>query len=106
MRDGPIEFVQFMRFLDGLGDGWPAILVLGLLAGVVARLVTTQTREVGLLSTALLGIAGAVLGVFAAGWLGIELDGTGRRFLAALAGSLALAFAGTLFRRPPREPAG
>lgn len=106
MENGPIEFVQFVRFLDGLGDGWPAIVVLGILAGIVARMVTSNRRSVGLLSTALLGIAGALLGVWAAKALGIALEGTGSRFLAALAGSLTLALLGTLFRRrAPRSEA-
>ena len=99
MHDGPIEFVQFVRFLESLGDGWPAIIVLGVLTGVIARMVTTRQRQVGFLSTCLLGIAGALLGVTVAKALAIPLDGLGARFLAALAGSLALALAGTLFRR-------
>jgi len=99
MENGPIEFVQFVRFLDSLGDGWPAIIVLGILAGIVARLVVTERRHVGLLSTALLGIAGALLGVWAAKALDIALPGSGSRFLDALAGSLTLALIGTLFRR-------
>jgi len=103
MHDGPIEFVQFVRFLESLGDGWPAIIALGVLAGMIARLATTQQRQVGFLSTCLLGIAGAVLGVTAAKFLAIPLQGLGARFLAALAGSLLLALLGTLFRRkaPP-----
>jgi uncharacterized membrane protein YeaQ/YmgE (transglycosylase-associated protein family) len=107
MENGPIEFVQFVRFLDSLGDGWPAIIVLGVLAGFVARFMTTNRREVGLLSTALLGIAGALLGVWAAKALGIALQGTGSRFLAAFAGSLVLALLGTVFRRkaPPSSDA-
>ena len=103
MHDGPIEFVQFVRFLESLGDGWPAIIALGVLAGMIARLATTQQRQVGFLSTCLLGIAGAVLGVTAAKFFAIPLQGLGARFLAALAGSLLLALLGTLFRRkaPP-----
>ena len=106
MNDGPIELVQFLRFLDGLGDGWVAIAVLGILAGFVARLTTTTRRKVGLLSTCLLGIAGAVLGVYGAKALGYPPTGTGTRFLAALAGSFVIAFAGSLLRRKaPPEPA-
>ena len=106
MNDGPIELVQFVRFLDGLGDGWAAIVVLGILAGFIARMVTTTRRNIGLLSTCLLGIAGAVLGVYGAKALGYAPTGTGTRFLAALAGSFVLAFAGSLLRRKaPGEPA-
>jgi len=102
MENGPIEIVQFVRFLEGLGDGWPALIVLGLLAGIIARLMTTRRREVGLFSTALLGVAGAWLGVQAAQAFEIPLQGPGARFLAALAGSLALALLGTV-KAPPSD---
>lgn len=105
MENGPIEIVQFVRFLQGLGDGWLAIVVLGILAGFVARLMTTTQRTVGLLSTCALGIAGALLGVYGAGALGYPPTGPGTRFLAALAGSFLLAFAGSALRRkPPVQP--
>lgn len=106
MENGPIEVVQFVHFLDRLGDGWAAIVVLGILAGFVARMVTTTRRNIGLFSTCLLGIGGAVLGVYGAKALGFAPTGTGTRFLAALAGSLLIAFASTLLRRTPRQPAG
>lgn len=99
MHDGPIEFVQLMNFIDSLGDGWLAIVVLGIIAGFLARFITTRKRNIGLIPTCLLGIAGALLGVTVAGWLGIALEGTGMRFLAAFVGSLALAMLGGLFRR-------
>jgi uncharacterized membrane protein YeaQ/YmgE (transglycosylase-associated protein family) len=101
MENGPIEIVQFVRFLDGLGDGWAAILILGVFAGFIARFVTTSEKTVGLLSTCLLGVAGAVLGVYGAKALGYAPTGTGTRFLAALAGSLLLAIAGSRLRRKP-----
>jgi len=104
--NGPVEWVQFVRFLDSLGDGWPAIVVLGVLAGIVARMITSTQRQVGLLGAALLGIAGAVLGVYAARWLGVALTGPGTRFLAALAGSLLLAMIGGVLRRRSAPPAG
>lgn len=102
MEHGPVQFVQFVRFLESLGDGWPAIIVIGFLAGFVARMMTTRARVVGFWSICLLGIAGALLGVGAARMLDIPLQGVGARFLAALAGSLILAMLGSMFRR--REP--
>lgn len=104
MHDGPIEFVQFMHFIDSLGNDWLAIGVLGVIAGFLVRFITTKRRNIGLISTCLLGIAGAVLGVTVAEWLGIALGGTGMRFLAAFIGSLALAMLGGLFRRKDRKP--
>ena len=105
MTDGPIEFVQFMRLFDRLGDGWVALVVIGLFAGFLVRFATSNQRSIGLWSTALLGVAGAVLGVAVAGALGIALPGPGSRFLAALAGSFALSLLGGLFRRKEKPEA-
>lgn len=99
MEHGPIQFVQFVRFLESVGDGWLSILVYGVFAGFLARFITTRERRIGLFATCLLGIAGALLGVVAARLLGIELEGPGMRFLAAFAGSLALAMLGGLLPR-------
>ena len=105
MHDGPIEIVQFMQLFDRLGDGWVALVVIGLFAGFLVRFATSNQRSIGLWSTALFGIAGAVLGVAVAGALGIALPGPGSRFLAALAGSFALSMLGGLFRRREKPEA-
>jgi len=105
MTDGPIEIVQFMQLFDRLGDGWPALVVLGLFAGFLVRFATSNQRTIGFWSTAAFGIAGAFLGVAAAGALDIALSGVGARFLAALAGSIALSLLGGLFRRPAKPQA-
>lgn len=99
MEHGPIQLVQFVRFLDSVGDGWLSIVVYGVFAGFLARFITSRERRIGLFSTCLLGIAGALLGVGVAGLLGIELAGPGLRFLAAFAGSLAIALLGGLLPR-------
>ena len=98
MHDGPIEIVQFLQLFDRLGDGWVALVVIGLFAGFLVRFATSNQRSIGLLSTAVFGVAGALLGVAVAGALGIALPGPGSRFLAALAG-FALSLLGGLFRR-------
>jgi uncharacterized membrane protein YeaQ/YmgE (transglycosylase-associated protein family) len=105
MQDGPIEIVQFMQLFDRLGDGWVALVVIGLFAGFLVRFATSNQRSIGLLSTAVFGVAGAVLGVAVAGALGIALPGPGSRFLAALAGSFALSMLGGLFRRREKPEA-
>ena len=105
MQDGAIEIVQFMQLFDRLGDGWVALVVIGLFAGFLVRFATSNQRSIGLWSTALFGIAGAVLGVAVAGALGIALPGPGSRFLAALAGSFALSMLGGLFRRREKPEA-
>ncbi len=102
MEHGPIQLVQFVRFLDGLGGGWLAIVVYGVFAGFLAAFITSRERRIGLLPTCLLGISGALLGIGAAHLLGIGLHGPGMRFLAAFAGSLALALLGGLLTRRRR----
>jgi uncharacterized membrane protein YeaQ/YmgE (transglycosylase-associated protein family) len=99
MRDGPIEVVQFLHLFERLGDGWPAIALLGALAGFLVRFTTSSRRTIGFWSTCLFGAAGAFLGIAVAHWLGIALAGTGARFLAALAGSATLGLLAGLLRR-------
>jgi uncharacterized membrane protein YeaQ/YmgE (transglycosylase-associated protein family) len=106
MEHGPVELVQFSRAMQWLGDGWLGWVVVGILAGVAVRLMTSSQRSVGLLTACALGIAGAALGWYGARWLGVALPGPGLRFLAAFAGSLALSMAATtlarMLRRTPR----
>ena len=63
MHDGPIEIVQFLQLFDRLGDGWVALVVIGLFAGFLVRFATSNQRSIGLLSTPTLSVAGAVLGL-------------------------------------------
>ena len=106
MAQGPVQLVQFAQAFATLGDGWLALAVIGILAGLCARLMTSAQRHVGLLSACALGIAGAALGFYAAKWLGIALTGPGTRFLAALAGSLLLATLGGATARMLRRTPG
>jgi uncharacterized membrane protein YeaQ/YmgE (transglycosylase-associated protein family) len=92
MEQGPIQFVQFVRFLDAAGNGWPALLVYGMFAGFLARVVTAREASISLVSAAALGVAGTLLAVAAAKLLGVTLAGVGARFLAAFAGSVAIAW--------------
>ncbi|WP_454042386.1 GlsB/YeaQ/YmgE family stress response membrane protein [Cellulosimicrobium sp. Marseille-Q8652] len=71
--------------------GWLAYIVLGLVAGLVARAVLPGKQTSSLVITIVLGILGALLG----GWLGAEFFGTTlgdlgdfRTWLLALFGSL------------------
>jgi uncharacterized membrane protein YeaQ/YmgE (transglycosylase-associated protein family) len=106
LEHGPVQLAQFARAFAELGDGWLALVVIGILAGLCARLMTSAQRHVGLLSACALGIAGAALGFYAAKWLGIALPGPGTRFLAALAGSLLLAMLGGATARMLRRTPG
>lgn len=109
MEHGPVQIVQFLRLFERLGDGWIALVATGVFAGLLVRLASSRQRHVGFWSSALLGIAGALLGTYAAGAFGIALPGPGARFLAALAGSCVLALpggmlAGMLRRRKAPPP--
>ena len=53
--------------------GFLAFLLLGLIAGAIAKLILPGKQNVGWLMTLVLGVLGALLG----GWLGSVLFGTG-----------------------------
>ena len=102
---GPVEFVQFLKLFEHLGDGWVLTAALGVFAGFIVRFATSSKRNIGLLSTCLFGLVGAFIGVWIAAQLGVDTRGTGMRFLAALGGSVLLALAGALLpRRERRRP--
>jgi uncharacterized membrane protein YeaQ/YmgE (transglycosylase-associated protein family) len=70
--------------------GWVSWIVIGLVAGAIARAITPGRDPGGCLITILLGIAGALL----AGFLGQKLHwyrpGEGAGFLAAIVGAVLL----------------
>lgn len=81
------------------GSGnWLYIIVIGLVVGAVARLITPGRRRLGIVLTSLLGICGAVL----ATWLGREMGwyaaGQAAGFLGALLGSVLILGVAQLFR--------
>jgi uncharacterized membrane protein YeaQ/YmgE (transglycosylase-associated protein family) len=106
MEHGPVQLVQVARAMQWLGDGWLGWVVVGILAGIAVRLMTSSQRSVGLLAACALGMAGAALGWYGARWFGLALTGPGLRFLAAFAGSLLVSMAATaaarMLRRTPR----
>jgi uncharacterized membrane protein YeaQ/YmgE (transglycosylase-associated protein family) len=70
-----------------------AWIVLGLLAGLIARAIMPGRDDVGLIATMLIGVAGAVIGGFIAELVGF--DGLGsffelRTWVIAVAGALLL----------------
>ncbi len=78
---------------------WLYIILLGLIIGIIARLITPGRRRLGIILTSLLGIAGALL----ATWLGREMSwyaaGEAAGFLGALLGSVIILGVAQLFRR-------
>jgi uncharacterized membrane protein YeaQ/YmgE (transglycosylase-associated protein family) len=72
--------------------GWFWWIVIGAIAGAIARLIMPGRGPSGCLVTILLGIGGAVV----AGWLGHQLgwyqDNRGAGFLAAIVGAVIILF--------------
>jgi uncharacterized membrane protein YeaQ/YmgE (transglycosylase-associated protein family) len=72
--------------------GWIAWIIIGFLAGAIARLIMPGRDPGGCIVTILLGIAGAVL----AGWLGHQLHlyppTQGAGFIAAIIGAIIILF--------------
>jgi uncharacterized membrane protein YeaQ/YmgE (transglycosylase-associated protein family) len=86
-----------------------AWIVLGLLAGLIARALMPGRDDVGVIATMLIGVAGAVIGGFIAELLGF--DGLGsffelRTWVIAVAGALLLlaVFRSVLHSRNHRSP--
>jgi uncharacterized membrane protein YeaQ/YmgE (transglycosylase-associated protein family) len=77
--------------------GWIAWIIIGALAGMIAKALVPGRDPQGCIVTILLGIAGAVL----AGWLGHKLgwyhNSQGAGFLAAILGAVIILFIWRLF---------
>ena len=79
--------------------GWLAWIVIGLLAGAIAKFLTPGRDPGGCLVTIVIGIAGAVLAGFlgqAIGWYG---PGEGAGFLAAIVGAILILLVYRAFAR-------
>ena len=69
---------------------WLGWIIIGLLAGGLAKLIMPGKDPGGCIVTILLGIAGAVVGGVLAGALGIGVAGGAGTFIAAVVGALIL----------------
>lgn len=67
-------------------------IVVGFLAGVVAKLLHPGKDGMGFIMTTLLGIVGSVVASYAGQALGIYRAGEGAGFIGAVIGALALLF--------------
>jgi uncharacterized membrane protein YeaQ/YmgE (transglycosylase-associated protein family) len=79
--------------------GWLAWIIIGLLAGMIAKFLTPGRDPSGCLVTMIIGIAGALLAGFlgqAIGWYG---PGEGAGFLAAIVGAVLILLAYRTFAR-------
>ena len=77
--------------------GW---IVFGLVVGVIAKLLMPGRDPGGFIITALLGIAGAVVGGFVGRALGFYGPNEGAGFLMSLVGAVILLFIYHKLRRP------
>ena len=70
--------------------GWLAWIVIGLLAGAIAKAITPGRDPGGCLITILLGIAGALVAGFLGQKMGWYGPGQGAGFIAAIVGSVLI----------------
>jgi uncharacterized membrane protein YeaQ/YmgE (transglycosylase-associated protein family) len=70
--------------------GWLGWIVIGLLAGLIAKAITPGRDPSGCLITIVIGIAGAVLAGFLGQKLGWYHAGEGAGFLAAIVGAVLI----------------
>ena len=85
--------------------GWLGWIIIGGLAGVIAKAIMPGKDPGGIFITILLGIAGAVLAGFigrAVGWY--DADDAGAGFIAAILGALILLFLYRLLNRNRTGP--
>lgn len=79
--------------------GWLGWILIGLIAGAIAKAVVPGRDPGGCLVTILLGVAGAVLAGFLGRALGWYEVGEGAGFLAAIVGAILILFVYRLVRR-------
>ncbi len=77
------------HYLDP-SHSWLGWIVIGLLAGLIAKAITPGRDPGGCLITILLGIAGALLAGFCGQKLGWYRPGEGAGFLAAIVGAVVI----------------
>lgn len=70
--------------------GWVAWIVIGLIAGAIAKAITPGRDPGGCLITIVLGIGGAVVAGFLGQQLGWYRPGEGAGFIAAIVGAVLL----------------
>ena len=79
--------------------GWVTWILIGLLAGAIAKAITPGRDPGGCIVTILLGVAGALVAGFLGQQLGWYDPGEGAGFLAAIVGAVLLLFGYRLISR-------
>ena len=80
-------------------SNWLYIILIGLVVGVLARLLKPGRDRMGIILTILLGIAGAVAASFVGQQMGWYAPGQAAGFLGALLGAIVILVIVSLFRR-------
>ena len=81
-------------------ENWLYIAVIGLVVGLLARLLKPGRDRMGLILTTLLGIGGALLAGFVGQHFGWYSPGQSAGFIGALIGAIVILLVVALFRRP------
>ncbi len=79
--------------------GW---IIFGLIAGIIAKLLMPGKDPGGFVITAVLGIAGAVIGGYIGQALGLYRDGEAAGFIMSVAGAVLLLALYRMIARPNR----
>jgi uncharacterized membrane protein YeaQ/YmgE (transglycosylase-associated protein family) len=74
-------------------------ILLGLAAGIIAKIIYPGRQNMGLIVTALLGIAGSFVASYLGQWLKIYQPGQTARFIGSVVGALVILFIYGLIRR-------
>ena len=80
-------------------ESWLYIILLGLVVGILARVVTPGRRRLGIILTSLLGIGGALLATWRGQQLGWYAIGQAAGFIGALVGAIIILGVAQLIRR-------
>lgn len=81
-------------------ENWLYIAFIGLIVGLLARLLKPGRDRMGLILTTLLGIGGALLAGFVGQHFGWYSAGQPAGFIGALIGAIVILLVVALFRRP------
>ena len=81
-------------------ENWLYIAIIGLVVGLLARLLKPGRDRMGLILTTLLGIGGALLSVYVGQRFGWYAPGEPAAYLGAVAGAILILLVVAAFRRP------
>ncbi len=73
--------------------GWIGAIIIGFLAGLIARFVTPGPHPRGFILTTVLGIVGAVVATWLGGLIGIYQPGETSGFIGAVVGAIIILLA-------------